>query len=222
MPTKMFSRINTMRTIFFLLQKVINKSGNKFFPVYFTCIAKLKLYSMKIHYGKGLHVDGKIIISLNKGQLHIGENVKILSRYKANLVGMINPTTFQIFPTGSIIVGDGVGMSSTILSSKKHIKIGDNVMIGANVRIFDHDFHSMNFMDRRSGDEDYVKAKSSDVLIEEDVFIGTNSIILKGVHIGKGSVIGAGSVVTLKEIPPFSVVAGNPSKIINTFNSNNS
>jgi acetyltransferase-like isoleucine patch superfamily enzyme len=211
-----------MRPCYFFLHKFSNKLGNTFFPRYFTWIAKMKFQSIDIKYGKGLYVDGKIILSVTKGKLSLGENVKILSRYKANLVGMTNPATFQIFQTGSIILGDGVGMSSTIFSSKKLIKIGNNVMIGANVRIFDHDFHSMNFLDRRHGGQDYLNAKTAEVIIEDDVFIGTNSIILKGVHIGKGSIVGAGSVVSMKEIPSFSVVAGNPCKIIKTSNSEKS
>jgi acetyltransferase-like isoleucine patch superfamily enzyme len=211
-----------MRALVYLLQKIKAKTGHMFFPWYYTCQAKIKFYSMKISYGKGLYVDGKIIISLNKSQLHIGENVKILSRYKSNLVGMINPTTFQIFPNGKIYLGNGVGMSSTIFSSSKLIKIGDHVMIGANVRIFDHDFHSLNYLDRRPGGRDHLNEKSAEVIIEDDVFIGTNSIILKGVHIGQGSIIGAGSVVSIKEIPPFSVVAGNPGQIIKSLNPNNS
>jgi len=208
-----------MRTILYFLQKVKNKLGNKFLPKYFTWIAKLKFYSMGIKYGKGLYVDGKIVISLNKGQISIGENVKIRSRYKGNLAGMTNPATFQILPGGRVILGDGTGMSSTVFSSRKLIMTGKNVMIGANVRIFDHDFHSMNYLDRRPGGQDYLNAGIAEVIIDDDVFIGTNSIILKGVHIGKGSVIGAGSVVSIKEIPPFSVLAGNPASIVRQLNS---
>jgi acetyltransferase-like isoleucine patch superfamily enzyme len=51
-------------------------------------------------------------------------------------------------------------------------------------------------------------------MIEDDVFVGANAIILKGVHVGARSVIGAGAVVTLREIPPDSVVAGNPAGIV--------
>lgn len=57
------------------------------------------------------------------------------------------------------------------------------------------------------------ETKSNEVTIGNDVWIGTNCIILAGVHVGNGSVIGAGSVVT-KHVPPYSVVAGNPAKII--------
>ena len=52
-----------------------------------------------------------------------------------------------------------------------------------------------------------------DIVIEDDVWVGTRAIILKGVRIGKGSIVGAGSVVT-KDVPPYSVVGGNPAKVI--------
>lgn len=52
-----------------------------------------------------------------------------------------------------------------------------------------------------------------DVIIEDGVWVGCNVTILKGVHIGKGSVIAAGSIVT-KDVPPYSIVGGNPAKVI--------
>jgi acetyltransferase-like isoleucine patch superfamily enzyme len=51
------------------------------------------------------------------------------------------------------------------------------------------------------------------IVIEDDVFIGARVIVTKGVLIGRGAVVGAGAVVT-KDVPPFSVVAGNPAKVI--------
>ncbi len=87
-------------------------------------------------------------------------------------------------------------------------------MVGGNVRIFDHDFHSLDFRHRRKGGGDSEHIKSAAVIIEDDVFIGANAIILKGVHIGARSVVGAGSVVTSKDIPPDSLIIGNPARIV--------
>jgi len=56
-----------------------------------------------------------------------------------------------------------------------------------------------------------------EIIIDDDVLVGANTIILKGVHIGARSVIGAGSVVT-KDIPEDSIVAGNPAKVIKKIN----
>jgi acetyltransferase-like isoleucine patch superfamily enzyme len=111
---------------------------------------------------------------------------------------------------GRIEIGDHSGLSGTVLSARSLIQIGQRVLIGGNVRIFDHDFHPTGWQERCAGDPGATRP----VVIGDDVFIGTNVIVLKGVQIGERSVIGAGSVVTLSEIPPDSLVAGNPAKIV--------
>jgi acetyltransferase-like isoleucine patch superfamily enzyme len=101
----------------------------------------------------------------------------------------------------------------TICAANKII-IGDRVTIGANTTIIDTDFHPMSIEERQEHPND---TKSLPIIIENDVFIGMNSLILKGVHIGEGSVIGAGSVVA-RSIPPGVVAAGNPAKVIRKIN----
>jgi acetyltransferase-like isoleucine patch superfamily enzyme len=89
------------------------------------------------------------------------------------------------------------------------ITIGNNVIIGPYCVIHsgNHRFDRLDIPIRLQGYE------KSQVIIEDDCWLGANVIVLSGVTIGKGSVIGAGSVVT-KDIPRFSVVAGNPARVI--------
>jgi acetyltransferase-like isoleucine patch superfamily enzyme len=68
-------------------------------------------------------------------------------------------------------------------------------------------------MDNDWHQEDSRVSLNKPVIIEDDVFIGVNSMVLKGVRIGAGSLIGAGSVVT-KDIPPGVIAAGVPAKVI--------
>lgn len=89
------------------------------------------------------------------------------------------------------------------------MKIGNHVLIGGGVQIYDNDFHAIDYRDR--GSNEVIKA--APVVIEDYAFIGANTIILKGVNIGKGSVVGAGSVVS-KSIPSGEVWAGNPARFI--------
>lgn len=186
----------------------------KIFLFFSTLRVKIILSFFRCNYGKNFRVDGKTIIRVHKkGALYFGDNVEINSRFMANLVGMTNPTVFQCIGNGSIIIGDNSGCSSTIFSSRSTIKIGRNVKIGGNVRIFDHDYHPLDYKERKNPFSHETENQSSPVIIGDDVFIGTNAIILKGVTIGDRSVIGAGAVVSIKNIPPDSLITGNPAKI---------
>lgn len=89
------------------------------------------------------------------------------------------------------------------------IEIGDNVDITANVTILCHDL-AWNVFKQMYGE---IIGSNKKVIIGNNVFIGTNTVILRGVSIGNNCVIGAGSVVT-KDVPDNTVVAGNPAKVI--------
>lgn len=77
----------------------------------------------------------------------------------------------------------------------------------------DSDAHSLSYVDRRESVQDMKNRIDKEIVVNDDVLIGANSIILKGVHIGARSVVGAGSVVT-KDVPSDCIVAGNPAKVI--------
>jgi hypothetical protein len=101
-------------------------------------------------------------------------------------------------------------MTGGTICAAERITIKNNVAVGANTTIIDTDFHPLDPQVRRLRPQD---ARTAPILIEDDVFIGMNSLILKGVTIGKGSVVGAGSIVT-KDVPPGVIVAGNPARIV--------
>jgi acetyltransferase-like isoleucine patch superfamily enzyme len=113
-----------------------------------------------------------------------------------------------------------VGEYSKVWSAVE-VAIGDRVLIAHNVSIFDSNTHPMNAAERHrqfvhiitKGHPTELNLREVPVIIEDDVWIGCNSVILKGVRIGRGAVVGAGSVVT-RSVPPFVVVAGNPARIV--------
>lgn len=99
------------------------------------------------------------------------------------------------------------------------IYIGNDVGIakGSFIRAANHEYGSRDIPINKQGHSckqvEY-KSKLYSIVIEDDVWIGQNSMILSGVKIGKGSVIMVGSVVWIEDIPPYSIVAGNPASII--------
>jgi acetyltransferase-like isoleucine patch superfamily enzyme len=181
--------------------------------VFWTVKTRLLFAALGCTCGRGLCVDGSVVVRApRRGAIRIGNHVRLVSRFQANLVGLTQPVVLQCLGQGRIEIGDNTGCSAGVFSSRSLIRVGRHVNIGGNVRIYDHDFHAIDWQDRRTGDP----GRTEPVMIGDDVFIGANAILLKGVHVGDRSVIGAGSVVTLKDIPPDSVVAGNPARIVKT------
>jgi len=123
---------------------------------------------------------------------------------------------------GEIVIGDYcfVGPQSKIWSSAS-IKIGNRVLISHNVNIHDNISHPLNSNERHNdfihirtkGFQGDLELPEKEIVIEDDVWIGFNSTILKGVTIGRGAIIGANTVVT-KDVPAYAVVAGNPPRIV--------
>lgn len=164
--------------------------------------------------GSGFRSDGRIYIRIQKrGQIDIGQNVCFMSHPGTNLVGLTNPCVLHCHGDGHIVIGDHSGGSAVVLSSKSSIRVGRYVKLGGNVRVFDHDYHALDYHDRRHGATDKANCRTKPVTIGDDVFVGTNSIVLKGVTIGDRSIIGAGSVVT-HDVPADEVWAGNPARNI--------
>lgn len=173
-------------------------------------LLRLKMYG--VEHGRHCVIHGKLYISLfSTAHVKIGDNLYFSSGWGINALcanrrGMIYATQ-----DACITIGNNVGMSSTVLWAHNKIVIGNYVKIGGNCILIDTDAHNMDFFIRRGQHTDWGVA--APIIIEDDVFIGANCIILKGVTIGARSIIAAGSVVT-KNIPSDCIAGGNPAKII--------
>lgn len=168
----------------------------------------LLLKKQRIKHGKNLKIRGCIYAM---GRIQIGDNVSINSGTKFNPIGGQNRTLLVTHSTGKIVIGNNVGISNSALVSMDSIIIEDDVKIGGNVKIYDNDFHSLKY-ERRIQNLDTDIAHRP-VCIKKGAFIGSHSIVLKGVTIGEKSIVGAGSVVT-RDIPNGEIWAGNPAKYI--------
>ena len=98
-------------------------------------------------FGRNLKADGFPVIRISKrSTLMFGDGCLLKSRFCSNLIGKTNPVILECIGNGRIIFGNRSGCSFAVLSSRSGITIGDNAMIGGNVRIFDHDYHSLNYL----------------------------------------------------------------------------
>jgi len=135
--------------------------------------------------------------------------------------------SFSIGANGHVVVGDFTLLNGAIIMAEEGIEIGSHCLISWNVGIADSDFHPLEpaqrlidahalapfFKDRPPRP----KIKTAPVKLADNVWIGMNAVILKGVTIGENSVVAAGSVVT-KSVPANTVVAGNPAVAVKSFN----
>lgn len=152
----------------------------------------------------------------------IGKNVRMLSSFSSNLHGLNRKCMISsLTRNGKITIGNDVGLSGVIIACADKISIGNRAMIGANTTISDTDSHAINYQYRHPKNFGFdtkifkEPVRTKEIIIEDDVFIGMHSLILKGSYIGKGSVIGAGSIVT-GYIPPNTIAIGQPAKVIRT------
>jgi len=119
-----------------------------------------------------------------------------------------------------VSVGDRCFLGKGLISVAESVEIGNDVLISWGVTITDHNAHSVKFSERQSDVEDWrgcnknwLGVKVRKVVIHDGAWIGFNATILKGVTIGEGAVVGAGSVVS-KNVPPFTIVVGNPARAV--------
>jgi len=179
-----------------------------------------KLY-IKVRYpmcyiGKEFSTHTVFDLALSKeSRLKIGDNCTLRSKTKENPVGITKKVSIGVAKNAELIIGDNCGFSGTSIYAAKSVIIGNFCNFGGNTFIWDTDFHPLDFGDRRIHKVEAIK--TAPIVIGNDVFVGANTIILKGVTIGDRAIIGAGSVVT-KSIPPDEIWAGNPAKFIRKIN----
>lgn len=183
-----------LRKAILILQKILFliKYGN-YFP-----------YTVKIY---GL----PIISFITNKKIKIGKNLALISTSYFSEPGINHPVIIRTLnQDAELIIGDNVGISGGGICCANKVIIGNNVMFGANTFVTDTDFHPIDPLKRRDSSE---KINTAPVIIEDNVFLGMNVIVLKGVKIGKNSIIAAGSIVT-REIEENCIAAGIPARKI--------
>ena len=173
---------------------------------------RFRFFANGVSWGKRWRIYGLPIIQRHRrSRIVIGDGLQMRSGVRTNPLGPYRPVTLSTRRPGSqLVVGERLAITGGTICADKRIQIGDRVSVGANCIIVDTDFHPIPLDERRANPN---VGTAAPVVIEDDVLIGMNSLILKGVRLGKGCVIGAGSVVT-RDVPPGAVVAGNPARLV--------
>lgn len=191
---------------------------------------KLYLFILKYFYEKKVFIEKELIIlgkfphfKLPKnGKIKFGNKVVINSDFKNSNTALTYRCKFVTGYDGFIEIGNNTMMNGTCIVSYLNVKIGKNCQIASSTLITDTDFHPIDSKTRKAQVEgnpfSFDMVKKDEIKIGDNVWIGWNSTILKGVEIGENCVVAAGSVVLRGKYPNNSLIAGNPAKVVKVLN----
>ena len=169
-------------------------------------VLRLKLKFYGVRYGKKLR--GNRVYITNEGAIRLGDSVS-LNSFPG---GELYKTGLQTYcKDAKIVIGNNCNLNGTMIHCRELVEIDDYCLFGPGTVICDNDSHrvTIDISERRKS------PKSAPIIIKKNVWIGMNSLILKGVMIGENAIVTAHSVVT-KDIPRDTLAGGNPPRIIKT------
>lgn len=179
----------------------------KLLYVFFTPFAYLSMFFRRIKFGKNILFCGMCSFAkANNSEIIIGDRCRFMSIKTGNKLGLNHQCILSATKGAVLIIGSNCRFSGTSIRCFSSISIGNNVRVGANVLIVDGDGHQD---DPRAG-------MNKPIVIEDNVWLGCNVFVKKGVTIGRNSVVGMNSVVT-KDIPANCIAIGNPCVVVRKF-----
>lgn len=182
----------------------------RFCGCYWTLLMRLRLRWWQVRFGPGLRCYGPLQLRRHPAAtIRIGAGAVFRSTKTANPLIQHGACGLYANKGARIEIGNHCGFSGATLVAQQEILIGDRVLIGANVLICDGDHHPLSAALRASG----APGDSAPVRIADDVWLGVNVVVLKGVTIGAGAVVAANALVC-DDVPAGAVVAGVPARIV--------
>ena len=197
----------------YLLYKVIRRVLLLIKNCFDTILTKVIFWGNNVQCSSFKTVGTPYVSVAMGGTCSIGHDLRMNNGIVGNPIGNYSRCTLFVDKGAKLVIGSNLGISQAALICQTSITIGDNVKIGGGVSIYDTDFHSLNPLLRKDARTDIKSISKLPVVVKDNVFIGAQSTILKGVTIGHNSIIGAGSLVA-KNIPSNEIWAGNPAKFI--------
>lgn len=183
---------------------------------YFHALGKLYTWMIRRKFrdfGKNSIVK-PVLNSANEKYISIGDNVDVGAFCRLTVATEFGGHKVKSDNGVRLRIGDNVSIgSNSFLSANNNVEIGNNVIMSAYVFVTDHDH---GFGDIEKNLDKQPLSEGGFVKIGDNVFLGVKSSILKNVTIGKRAVVAANAVVT-KDVPAFSIVAGNPARIVKKY-----
>ena len=180
-----------------------------------TLALRLKALLFGVEVGPGVTACGSVILGRWPGShIRLGAGCSLISSSRrATASTLYAPVRLRTYaPTARIDLAEGVQLSGTAITARScTISIGKDTMVGPNCVITDSDFHAHWPAETRHIEPAFELDRG--ISIGANVWIGMNSLILKGVTIGDGAIVAAGSVV-VRDVPPKAVVAGVHAKVV--------
>lgn len=158
-------------------------------------------------------IIGRPLIDVRKGcKVYLGDGVMLTSKNRGYHLNMPSPVKLFAYRQGAEIrIGEGTGIAGSCITAHQSVTIGRRCLIAANCQIMDSNAHDLSFPNVEN--RFHSVGATLPVTIEDDVWLGINTVVLPGARIGRGSVIGANSVVS-SNIPPMVVARGNPAEVV--------
>jgi acetyltransferase-like isoleucine patch superfamily enzyme len=178
-----------------------------------------ELRALRLSWQYNIFIEGKVVVLgrplidiRRESKLFLGNGVILTSRNKGYHLNIQAPVKlFADRPGAEIRIGEQTRIAGSCIHAQRSVTIGRRCLIAGNCQIIDANGHDLSFpgVERRLNTE----GLSAPIVIEDDVWLGTNTVVLPGVTIGRGAVIGANSVVS-SNIPPMVVARGNPAEVV--------
>ena len=178
-----------------------------------------KLLALRISMRGNVVLEGRVrilgvpLIDIRKGSsLTLGDGVILTSRNRGYHLNIQAPVKlFADGPGAEIRIGAETRIAGSCIHAQRSVVIGKRCLIAGNCQIVDSNGHDLSFSNVQN--RLHTEGAGAPIVIEDDVWLGANTVVLPGMKIGRGSVIGANSVVCAN-IPAMAVARGNPAEVV--------